>query len=546
MKKIIALLLLLALTAGFAVSCKNDDVDALPPETDTDGGNTDTGTNGGDTTPDTDDKDTNKIDTSGLEGVDMFEDDLADYVEIDEKYYKGYTVLLDPDRVSTFDIENQIIKVLCKNKSKEPVEADGIISVGDVVDMYYRGYYIDEGGEKVYFDGGCNFVSMTPHSLEIGSGGFIPGFEYNLIGRDPAAFATVNILNEGSALPGDIIVITYSVMRADGTSENSKRAVVDLSDPKLDETFGGGFAEYLKSSELSVKSVLQEFAVSSIKVEGGVDLYKNVTIEGICRVDKTQSETVLVVEAYFPDNYGIEALDGKTAYFEIYTVKNTEYSAPELDDAFITDTLKLADQLADYEGETLAEKYRAYLREAYMLENGLDEDTLIIDAFWESVLEGAVLKKYPEKQVAELYNLFIDELEYYYKSYSLYYKFEDFVCLYIGLEVGADWRAELRTMAQSQIKQQLIFYRIMHKEGLKPTEEEYNAIFDEYLTSALKQSSITPDKFETEEEYLAKKEEYKRQLIEANGEDYFKNMIYYEVTVEALKSYANVVETSDK
>ena len=109
MKKIIALLLLLALTAGFAVSCKNDDVDALPPETDTDGGNTDTGTNGGDTTPDTDDKDTNKIDTSGLEGVDMFEDDLADYVEIDEKYYKGYTVLLDPDRVSAFDIENQII-----------------------------------------------------------------------------------------------------------------------------------------------------------------------------------------------------------------------------------------------------------------------------------------------------------------------------------------------------------------------------------------------------------------------------------------------------
>ena len=58
MKKIIALLLLLALTAGFAVSCKNDDVDALPPETDTDGGNTDSGntdsgnTDGGSTAKD--------------------------------------------------------------------------------------------------------------------------------------------------------------------------------------------------------------------------------------------------------------------------------------------------------------------------------------------------------------------------------------------------------------------------------------------------------------------------------------------------------------
>lgn len=546
MKKIIALLLLLALTAGFAVSCKNDDVDATLPETDTDGGNTDTGTNGGDTTPDTDDKDTNKIDTSGLEGVDMFEDDLADYVEIDEKYYKGYTVLLDPDRVSAFDIENQIIKVLCKNKSKEPVEADGIISVGDVVDMYYRGYYLDEGGEKVYFDGGCNFVSKTPHSLEIGSGSFIPGFEYNLIGRDPTSFAKmIKISDVGEKVcEGDIIMIDYVANNADGTATRTNNVVIDLSDPNTDKVFGKGFAEYFIGKEIA--SLIDDFTVSSVDADTGVTKYSKISLSEIFRLDKTQSESVLVVEAYFPDNYGMEALAGKTAYFEIYTVKNTEYSAPELDDAFITDTLNIADQLADYEGETLAEKYRAYLREAYMVENGLDEDTLIIEAFWESVLEGAVLKKYPEKQVAELYNLFIDELEYYYKSYSLYYKFEDFVCLYIGLEIGADWRAELRTMAQSQIKQQLIFYRIMHKEGLKPTEEEYNAIFDEYLTSALKQSSITPDKFETEEEYLAKKEEYKKQLIEANGEDYFKNMIYYELAVEALKSYANVVETSDK
>jgi hypothetical protein len=82
----------------------------------------------------------------------------------------------------------------------------------------------------------------------------------------------------------------------------------------------------------------------------------------------------------------------------------------------------------------------------------------------------------------------------------------------------------------------------MNQEGLRPDDEEYNRLFDEYLVKALESSNITPDKFESEAEYLAEKEKYKSQLIEKNGEEYFKAMIYYDKTINAIIGYANVVE----
>lgn len=379
-----------------------------------------------------------------LPGVDLLNEDLSDYVEVDEKYYKGFTVKVDPARVSVLDVENKIIQTLCKYKSKESVEGDGVISVGDVAHIFYKGYYLKDG-EPYFFQGGDNTASSSAYKLEIGSGGFIPGFEYNLIGKNPS----------------------------DYTEENP-----------------------------------------------------------------------IVVETFFPEEYQSAELAGKTAYFIVTVEKLVEYDAPELDDTFITETLKLTEaDLSSYEGETLADKYRAYVKELVLEENGLDVETLIMDAFWDSVMEGAVVKKYPEKQLKEAYDALIAELEYYYGYYSAYYKYDDFMCLYMGLDVGSDWKAYVTDIAKSQVKQQLVFYHIMNVEGLKPDEEEFERLFDEYLTPALEDKGITLDKYATEEEYIKAKENYKTQIIEKNGEDYFKSMIYYQLTVDAIKGFANVVET---
>ena len=482
---------------------------------------------------------------SGLvigDGFDIFSEDLSQYIEIDEQYYKGYEVLVDANRVTDFDIDNEIIKTLYANKNKTAVDGNGVISVGDVAQIYYRGFYYNEDGGKVYFDSGCNFPSTNPSSLEIGSGSFIPGFEYNLIGKNKESFATISKISEGIVGSDDIFLITYTAHRADGTSETSKSAVVDLSNPMTDEVWGEGFADYFKNNQITLGEKLGDITVGSIKEEGKTDLYTDVTVSEIYRIDTSDGRAVLTVEAFFPDEYQTAALAGKVAYFEVFVMSVTEYEAPELDDAFISDTLKLADTIADYEGDSLVEKYRSYIREQWLLNNGLDVDTLTQDAFWESVMAGGVVKEYPEIALLEVFYSYLYNLEYNYQYYSYYYEYEEFMCLYLGLEVGSDWRGKVLEMAKSQLKQELIFYGIMQKEGLTPTAEEYEARFDEYLVAALENSGITPDKYHNMAQYESEKERYRQQLVESKGEDYFKSMIYYQVTLEAIIGYANIVE----
>ncbi len=382
-----------------------------------------------------------------LTSVDFLNDDLSEYVEIDEKYYKGYTVSYDPNCVSELDVGNKIIQILYEYKSAEKVDGDGIISAGDTVHIYYKGYYIKDG-EPYYFSGGDNTSSSSPHQLGIGSGGFIPGFEYNLIGKDPAEYT---------------------------------------------------------------------------------------------------EEDPIVVETFFPENYQSSELAGKTAYFEVTVVEIEEYDVPALDETFIKETLGLSEEeLAGYEGETLTEKYTAYLREQIMIDEGLDVESLAIDAFWDSAIAGAVVKKYPEQQVKDTYDSILAELEsYYYYYYSVYYEYDDFMCLYLGMSVGSDWQSYLTEIAKAQVKQQLLFYHIMNVEGLKPTAEEYEELFDEYLVSALAENGITLESCGSAEKFDESKQSYKTQLIEKNGEEYFKSMIYYQVTMDAIISYANVVEVTE-
>jgi hypothetical protein len=73
--------------------------------------------------------------------------------------------------------------VLYNIADTEPQRALG---AGDVVYAHYLGYEIGEDGQRIYFDGGCNFGTKlkASNSIGIGSGDFITGFELGLIGKD--------------------------------------------------------------------------------------------------------------------------------------------------------------------------------------------------------------------------------------------------------------------------------------------------------------------------------------------------------------------------
>ena len=446
MKKIL-IFVLVAVLLFSCTACKKakDDGDTIPPAS---GGNGDENNNGGSDNGGANNGG-NDTGTDGgedkLPGVDFLRDDLSEYVELEEKYYKEYTVKLDPDRVSTLEVENKIIQLLKSHKNGTPTEGDGVITPGDLVYIYYKGYYMKDG-EPYFFTGGDNTGDKNPYTLEIGSGSFIPGFEYNLVGKKP--------------------------------------------------------------------------------------------------MEHNESNPI-VVETFFPDNYKSSELAGKTAYFIVTVTSHVEYDAPEFDDGFITDKLNLGGNALDaYEGETLQDRCRRYIYEQLLLEKGLDEKSLAVEAFWNSILSGVVIKKYPEQQLKEAYDDLVAELDYYYQYYTYMgynYTYDNFMCAYIGLAVGSDWKAYVNDIAKEQVKQRLVFFHVMNVGGFKPTEEEYQELFDAYVLEFLADKGVTEDKYATTEEYLEKVAEYTKQMLTQNGEDYYRNMIYYEVTIEGVLEYANFV-----
>ena len=377
----------------------------------------------------------------------LYELDLSRYVEIDEKYYKNYTVEIKVNSVTDEDVNEAIDQVLDSKQSLLPGTTP--IKSGDTVHIFYNGYYLDDGGDKVYFDGGSN-ASGNACALKIGSGQFIEGFESNMIGKTPADYDT---------------------------------------------------------------------------------------------------ENPMVIEARFPDNYFETSLAGKTAYFEVTVDKKNGnyqlYGKSTLTESFIKETLGFTDALlAEYDGDNIVEKYKSYVREALRY-NGVAAEDYIWRAFWESVLAGAVIKEYPTEYVEDTLNDIIASLDKSYQAQSAYYTYEEYACAYFGVAKGSDWRAEAEEWAKETVKQYLIFYYIMDKEGLDPTEEEFAVLLDEYLEYALELENITVDRFSTVEEFNSHKEQYRAKMVTEQGANYFKDKIYFNLGYEAVLGYANVVEITE-
>ncbi len=134
------------------------------------------------------------------ERFDYFGEDMTKYISIDEALYKNPSVTLPTYLNGSDEAVAEYITVLCE---QYPVSTgnkitDRAIKNGDVVALYYEGWL---NGEK--FDGGSNMNDTKPHSLEIGSGSFIPGFEDALIGIVPAETSRDNLKDLHLTFPED-------------------------------------------------------------------------------------------------------------------------------------------------------------------------------------------------------------------------------------------------------------------------------------------------------------------------------------------------------
>ncbi len=477
--------------------------------------------------------------------VDYMKDNLGKYISLSASDYKNYDVLINLDPVTDASIENEIMKLLYNNRK----ETDNknlfgqTIKVGDTANIYYYGYTLDKDGNKVPFDGGCNFAGSVT-ALGIGSGSMIPGFEAALVGKNSADYASMTKRTDGVVEDGNLLYITYTAVYFDGANDKDATAMVDLS-TDVDAEWGEGFKEYLLGATVGKEIEGPHYRNTVVDGVTRSDVFTNITVNRV--VEFSEGET-LTIDVTFPRPYpNSTELEGKEVKFDIYIVTSVNYDTPEFDETFITETLKLtAEDLAEFEGETLVEKYRAKIVRDLNGTYDANVDNAIEEQFWAHLRSKVKVKKLPESEINSFYRNYYNEIESYYSTYQSYFtSFDQAARQYLGLGTTDDWQAALQQKAETAVLEKLMFYYIVREEGLTPDEAKYNELYEkaynDMLNSYLKQYDVDREDFDSDEDYEKEVKVY-RDLIDKNyGEAYFRESVYFEYAMEALRANAHLI-----
>ena len=486
--------------------------------------------------------------------------DLSKYITITEDDYKNYTIAVPYEVVTDAAIARERDKLLVQNKNKTPLY-DGAgyrsepITLGDIANIWYRGYTVDEKGNEVDFAGGTSLTG-TAYALEIGSGSFIPGFEESLIGVIPNQYKSLSDVkySSGEIKAGDVIYLSYSVMKASGSAETFSNVRIDLSSPDVDATYGTGFVDYFigkttdtgtsEPKTIGTSLPTEKFFIGESTIS---TLYYDMRVEYVLRGD----DAPLTVDVRFPADYSEASLRGVNAKFDVYVQNVIFYDVPEYNDEFVSTTLGFtAEKLAAYQGGTLTEKHMAYIREAY--EKTVKNINLTVreEAMWEHYKAVTVVHDMPAADIQEFYDSYCAQTEQAYANYKAqfeaqygsldgiqYENLDAFAIAYYSLRTGVDWREYLKVMANDAILEKLIFYYVLRDADLVPSDEEYeeiyNRIYGEYLQYYIDLNADKLSKYEGAE-YDKEMKILEKEMMEYYGEKYFEESVYYEYGTEKM------------
>lgn len=252
--------------------------------------------------------------------------------------------------------------------------------------------------------------------------------------------------------------------------------------------------------------------------------------EGLIGVipNDTSFEKPFELNLTFPKDYTNEDLAGKEVIFSVYVVWTVKYKVPAFDETFITETLKWSPDKNSSEKDVV-KAYRKYLLE--QLETSMEsaKESAIESAIWDYLYDNTTVDIYPDGEVEYYYDAYCDEIEYL-KNYYTYmgYSYDSvdaFAIAYLGLEKGADWKAELRKNAQNAVKQTLITHAIAKSAGLELTDEEFEAEV---------QRNIDYYKTNTNKTYT------REEVIELVGEEMIKEGALYDKVIGYVKEHGTV------
>jgi len=570
--KISSLLLVLALLFGALVSCGGETV---PPSDGTGNGETpdvgetpedgENGENGGEDT--SVDPFENNPDLISDPDFDYAKSDLSPYITLPEEKYKNFELTLDIAKPHPIDVDVAILSALYSERDKEAGERveypSGVaVTAGDEVEIYYRGYLEDEDGREIFFANMCNYNSAKPSTLGIGSGHFVPGFELSLVGKNPADHGTLTRVTEGRPTEDSFAYVSYK-RTLDGKSESVSLYRIDMSGD-VDSILGEGAKLMLLGSNIGER--IEKFPTT---LGGAACEYSYITVDLV-----TYESDPIKVEVYFPYSYQVAELRNATAYFDVFVTAVTPYGTPTYDDEYVTDIISqdgspiTAEELSEYEGATLSEKYKSYAAAMMYKSYEAELKELLEEEIWNYYLKDGVatVEKYPLEELKRIYGEYVADVTAQYESsggivYNQYTgsyekcdSIDGFAEIYLGIQYTEkpDWRGRLYDTAKMLVRERLILFHIMRNEKILPGESEVaegveklkREYLDEYMAQYLEYNGKTREDY-TDEEYEKLVAERSAELFEYFGEDYFTETVYFNTAMKVISTYPNI-KTLDK
>lgn len=493
--------------------------------------------------------------------VDFMNDDLSRYVYISAEDYKGLELDVKIPAVDEDDVNNEIIKQLYKNRGKT-MYGGGHVSSKPLMPGYdafikYMGYELDESGNKVVLENTCNFADEKYHKLGIGSGEFVKGFELGLVGKVPDDCSELKVSTQGGVInkgddilgvvqdEGDVVYITLSYVREEEGAIHSKELVrIDLNRDDVEAQWGVGFIELLQADDMYIGVPSNKTVTLKLPETDEAITYTYMEILYTTRGENNP----FVVKTVFPYNYHDESMRNKEVYFDVYVEDAFIYEIPDFDEDFITEKLGIsAESLDSYEGEGLAEKYKAKLRADFAAEYEKSCQSMAEELLWERLNEKAEIKKLPENEVDRIFdNYYYNfQLQYMTNYQEMYENIDEYVStVYYGSEEIMDWRGSLYAQCEAEVREKLIFYYIMRNENLIPTDAEYAELYKEELAKDFTaELGKDKDDFATEEAYNTELAKFEEQMLDYYGESFYRETVYYNHIIKKLLAYNTVVNS---
>ena len=369
---------------------------------------------------------------------DYMKEDLTKYITLGD--YTNLTVSPEYSKIRDVDIQAGILDLIAGQKNYSSGEdasynADTLITVGDVVNIYYRGYTVDEDGNIEYIDSmsnliGSTYSTMKSYSLSIGGDSFIDGFSLALEGATVSQYPQIKTTRgDDATVTSDMIAFVtytrypittnkYSHVETQGTVETKTSAFIDLSlsQEEIDATYGAGFYNYLvgraddaeteANEEMSAAKANGENVISNTTTgfrttADGVDYkYTKIAVEYTMPANYYEGYETIKVE--FPESYGTADLAGKKAEFQILIESVKEYSYT-IDGVDVKDVVTLAG--VEVEGSDVRNTINPILKKA--LEKNDDFADYLVEV-------GVVVPE--ENDTTDYYRYYIEYLRHEYEE----------------------------------------------------------------------------------------------------------------------------------